>query len=102
MNDEMPEGLSAEGLSAEGLSAEWLDDFLRRALPHVLNKCAEAKPVVVADLVRLVLLEREMFPPVEVPRQIIWVDNLDAEIEEEERLAELARLNEQSRLDDAA
>jgi alcohol dehydrogenase class IV len=92
MNDEMP----------EGLSGEWLDEFMRRALPHVLSKCAEAEPAVVADLARLVRLEREMFPPKEVPRQIVWVDNLDEEIEEEERLAELARLNEESRLDDAA
>jgi hypothetical protein len=77
MNEEMP----------EGLTGEWLDEFMRRALPHVLSKCAEAKPVVVADLVQL---ECEMFPSAEVKRQVIWVDNLDEEIEEEERLDDAA------------
>jgi hypothetical protein len=91
MNDEMP----------EGLSGEWLDEFLERALPHVLKKCAEAKPVVVADLVRLIQLEREMFPAPEVKREIVWVDNLDEVLEEEERLAE-SQLDEECRLDDAA
>jgi hypothetical protein len=65
-------------MNTTGVTREWLDEFLRLALPEVMKKCREAKPPVVADLVRLVELDRKLFPVKQAPRQVIWVDNLDA------------------------
>jgi hypothetical protein len=61
-----------------------MDAFLERALPEVLQKCREAKPPVVADFVRLVELHQKTAPPNHSTPEVIWLDNLDGVVENDE------------------
>jgi hypothetical protein len=64
-------------MQSQRLKKIWLKEFLRRALPEVLKKCREANPPQVADLIRLVEMERKLFPVAKIEREVIWVDHLD-------------------------
>jgi hypothetical protein len=60
---------------AEAEWIEWLERFLDEALPDVLQRCEEGKQTLVADLIRLVELDRKLSPP--PPRQppvVEWVE----------------------------
>jgi hypothetical protein len=53
---------------------EVVDELIAQATKNLCRKDLKAS---VADLIRAVDLEREMFPPKEVPVEVTWVDAWD-------------------------
>jgi hypothetical protein len=60
------------------LTQEHIDKFLKANLTGLLERTRETQPTAVADLIRLVEIERQLVPAKIVPRQVIWEDYLDA------------------------
>jgi hypothetical protein len=59
------------------ISAEWLDEMLEAALPGVLERCVKGKQSLVADFIRLMELDRRLWPPEPVERDVEWLDWVD-------------------------
>ena len=65
----------------QGITRIWLTEFLDDALPGVLARCAEGEKNLVSDFVRLVEMQRHLFPEKAEPKTVAWVENQEEESE---------------------
>ena len=63
--------------SRKRLTREHIDVFLTETLAGLLQRTRQTEPASVADLIRLVDVERIVAPPELVPREVIWEDGFD-------------------------
>lgn len=56
------------------LTQEHVDRLLKVALPGLLQRIRETEPAAVADLIRLVEVQRRIAPATLAPRKVVWQD----------------------------